>query len=319
MCVYAYYMRTYHSIYFTMLYTNTRRLLWTLVSVAIVSDDIKTPERIEFIFDYFWSIECEFSRFRIDSSLSILNREKFLRVSSRFISIMKLCQQKYDQTDGLFNPLVQVARLGYSYSFDESRFEPTKNAVDVDFSKVLVGSGIISLQPNQNLDFGGIAKWYAVDMASAMLLAFGYDNFFVNAGWDIYAHGCNESWLPWSIGIENPFTLVADISLALKNTAIATSGRYKRNWQIDNQEYHHLVHPKTGTNNSPIMSVTLIGKKCVDCDSFTKSIFHLTPEEGIRKIHDYKLEGMIYDLHGNLFCSHGLIDTYGLIFAGQQQ
>jgi thiamine biosynthesis lipoprotein ApbE len=30
-------------------------------------------------------------------------------------------------------------------------------------------------------------------MASAILLAFGYDDFFVNAGGDIYAHGLNGS------------------------------------------------------------------------------------------------------------------------------
>ena len=105
---------------------------------------------------------------------------------------MKLCKQKYEETKGLFNPLVQVSRIGYSHSFDEGNFEKTDGEIDTDFSKVFIGTDTVSLDENQNLDFGGIAKGYAVDMASAILLAFGYDNFFVNAGGDIYAHGNNE-------------------------------------------------------------------------------------------------------------------------------
>ena len=92
---------------------------------------------------------------------------------------------------------------------------------------------MVSIGEHQYLDLGGIAKGYAVDMAAAILLAFGYDNFFVNAGGDIYAHGLNEPGQAWTIGIENPFSLVVDTSICLKNTAIATSGRYKRKWTID--------------------------------------------------------------------------------------
>lgn len=227
----------------SMQHSKTRKLLGTLIEITIISDDTTAPDRIEYVFDYFWSIEQEFSRFRPDSSLSRLNRDKIAQVSSRFITLMKLCKQRYEETDGLFNPLVQVARLGYSHSFDDGNFEQIKSIADTDFSKVLIGTDRISIGEHQSLDFGGIAKGYAVDMAAAILLAFGYDNFFVNAGGDIYTHGMNNSGEPWVIGIENPFTLSIDTSLILKNTAIATSGRYKRNWNIEGRNYHHLVNP----------------------------------------------------------------------------
>jgi thiamine biosynthesis lipoprotein len=42
------------------------------------------------------------------------------------------------------------------------------------------------------LDFGGIAKGWAVDKAASLIRLFGYDDFFVNAGGDIYASGTNE-------------------------------------------------------------------------------------------------------------------------------
>ncbi len=111
----------------------------------VISTDPKTPEKIEHVFDYFLSIEEEFSRFRPDSALSILNREKIGKVSSRFITLMKLCKQRYTETNGLFNPLVQVAKLGYSHSFDEGKFEPTNGEIDIDFSKVLIGTDMVSI------------------------------------------------------------------------------------------------------------------------------------------------------------------------------
>lgn len=301
-----------------MQYSKTKPLLGTLVEITVISDDAATPERIEHVLDYFWSIEQEFSRFRADSALSRLNRDKIAKVSSRFITLMRLSKQKYEETDGLFNPLVQVAKLGYSHSFDENRFEQENGPVDIDFSRVLIGTDMVSIGEHQSLDFGGIAKGYAVDMAAALLLAFGYDDFFVNAGGDIYAHGTNASGQPWTIGIENPFTLVVDTSIALKNTAIATSGRYKRNWKIDGKEYNHLVDPASGENSGSIMSVTLVGKKCVDCDSLTKSIFHLSPEEGIEKIQSFGMDGLIYTLDGRLLYTVGLLERYGLVFGEEE-
>lgn len=71
---------------------------------------------------------------------------------------MKLCQQKHSETEGLFNPLVHLANLGYSHSFDKLRFEQIKDVTDMDFSKVLIGTDIVSIGENQSLDFGGIAK-----------------------------------------------------------------------------------------------------------------------------------------------------------------
>jgi thiamine biosynthesis lipoprotein ApbE len=92
-----------------MQYSKTQALLGTLIEITIISENPKTPERIDYVFDYFSSIEEEFSRFLPHSALSILNREKIQKVSSRFITLMKLCRQRYQETNGLFNPLVQVS------------------------------------------------------------------------------------------------------------------------------------------------------------------------------------------------------------------
>lgn len=46
----------------------------TTVEVAVESEDPSTISRIAYVFDYFRSMEAEFSRFKEDSVLSQLNK-----------------------------------------------------------------------------------------------------------------------------------------------------------------------------------------------------------------------------------------------------
>lgn len=103
-------------------------------------------------------------------------------------------------------------------------------------------------------------------------------------------HGTNDTGKSWRVGIENPFTGEVKGSIAVSNGAVATSGRYKRKWNLDGTEHHHLVNPFTGENENVIMSVTLVGSTCIDCDTFTKIIFHLPVLEGLKKIQENGME-----------------------------
>lgn len=149
--------------------------------MTVISEQAHTPDRITQVFEYFASVEEEFSRFLPESSLSLLNRHKIARVSSRFLKLMDISKNMYQETGGLFNPLASAAKLGYTHSFEEGNFEPSVGVIDTDFDAVRIEGDTITLQPEQSLDFGGIAKGWAVDGAASLLRSFGYDNFFVNA------------------------------------------------------------------------------------------------------------------------------------------
>ncbi|EKD29315.1 MAG: hypothetical protein ACD_78C00445G0002 [uncultured bacterium (gcode 4)] len=298
-----------------MRYSDTRKLLGTSIEITVISEDAKTPDRIAYVFDYFFSIEQEFSWFLPESSLSLLNTHKKASVSNRFIELMSASKNMYKRTNGFFNPLVSVAQLGYSHSFEKGDFEQTRWVIDTDFDKVQIEGNIITLQPGQSLDFGGIAKGWAVDKASSLLRLFGYDDFFVNAGGDIYASGTNENTQAgWVIGIENPFTEEIIASLILRDAAIATSGSYKRKWNIEKKKYHHLINPTTLWNENAIISVTLISPECTNCDGFTKSVFNAPVSEWLRLIEQNGMEGLIFTSSGQLLYTKGLQEKYDLEF-----
>lgn len=179
---------------------------------------------------------------------------------------------------------------------------------------------MITLQPRQSLDFGGIAKGWAVDGTASLLRSFGYSDFFVNAGGDIYASGSNEGTNKgWIIGIENPFTGEVIASVTLRDMAIATSGSYKRNWDIGEKKYHHLVNPLTGENENTVVSVALIAPECAIADGFTKSVFNTPVLEGLRLMEQNGIEGMIFTDSGELFCTQRLEEKYGLGLADMER
>ena len=109
-----------------MRYSETRKLLGTSIEITVISEDPKTPIRIAYAFDYFISIEQEFSRFNPESILSLLNKYKKMTVSKRFIELMDISKKMYHKTNGFFNPLVSVAKLGYKNSFGTGNFERTE-------------------------------------------------------------------------------------------------------------------------------------------------------------------------------------------------
>ncbi|MEI8253017.1 MAG: FAD:protein FMN transferase [bacterium] len=77
------------------------------------------------------------------------------------------------------------------------------------------------------------------------------------------------------MGIDSPF--IKDLifaTLELENKAIATSGIYKRKWNINlgseigNKEYNHIINPISEINNNEIISITLISDNCYLVDAY---------------------------------------------------
>ncbi len=188
--------------------------------------------------------------------------------------------------------------------------------VNTDFESIQIDRDVITLQPEQSLDFGGIAKGWAVDGTTSLLRLFGYENFFINAGGDIYASGVNENGDDgWVIGIESPFNGEVIASVLLKDMAIATSGSYKRKWDVQSKHYHHLINPLTGANENGIQSVAIIANNCASSDGFTKSIFNARAQDGIRLIEQNNMDGLIITSEKKILYTKGLVGKYDLTFA----
>jgi FAD:protein FMN transferase len=219
------------------------------------------------------ALEARLSRFRPDSELSLLNRAGHARVSDDLYALTQLALDARDDTGGRFDPTIggAIAAAGYDHSFDDMPTDvgPTRQPVRHTRGVAIDGaSGTITLDEHVALDLGGIAKGYAAEMAAGILADAG--PCLVNAGGDIALRGTPKSGA-WTVGVETPD---GDLTLALNDGAVATSGRDRRNWRSEGRLQHHIIDPATDQPaRSDVLRITVVAGNAVEAEAHATALF----------------------------------------------
>ena len=170
------------------------------------------------------------------------------------------------QSKGAFNP--SIGGLIQAWGFHHDEFKPVK--IDDDKLKSLVQANpqmtdiviengkVFSNNPHVQLDFGGYAKGYALDLAIINLRKQGVKNALINVGGNIIALGQHGD-KPWRVGIQHPRKPNAIAVLDLPSGwAIGTSGDYQRYFDLDGKRYCHIIDPATGYPVQGTQAVTVL-------------------------------------------------------------
>ena len=133
------------------------------------------------------------------------------------------------------------------------------------------GLELSSNNPAVQLDFGGIAKGYAVDLTIARLRALGINNAIVNAGGDLRAIGKHGD-RPWRVAVRKPGGGNVGSVQVDGDEAIFTSGNYERFRQDQLERYPHILDPATGWPAEDIASVTVITDEGILADAVATAL-----------------------------------------------
>ncbi len=205
--------------------------------------------------DWFEKWEQIFSRFRIDSELSLMNRSngKSIAVSDEMWKVLQLCLDIEEKTNGIITPVVSDALVaaGYDQTFEKIRTNPGMNSWDPIYPQYGLESihfdhqfHSVTLMNEIHLDFGGIVKGWAAKQTMERLKKYG--SVMVDCGGDISISGPLADGTGWEVGIEDPANLGHELfAVELKNHSIATSGINRRHWMRGNLSMHHLIDPRT--------------------------------------------------------------------------
>lgn len=220
-------------------------------------------------------LEAMLSRFRPDSRLSALNRAGRLRADAELLEVVGMALEARARTGGRFDPTVHDALLaaGYDRSFElvagaapAAAGEPAPacgGGVALDR-----GRGMITLAPGVRLDLGGIAKGYIVDRAAERLAEAG--PCLVNAGGDLRIAGRRRA-RPWPVGVAVPGP---QLTLALEEGAVATSGRDRRCWLRGGREVHHIIDPASGRPaTGDLRTVTVVSERAAEAEVLATDLF----------------------------------------------
>jgi thiamine biosynthesis lipoprotein len=234
----------------------------------------------------------QMSTYRPNSELSRFNQsESSLVVSDATIKVVSKALEVYQQSGGAFD--VTVGPLVNLWGFGPDK-KPNKapDAELINTMKEKIGSQYLSIEGNKlvksradlYVDLSSIAKGYGVDFIAEFLTQKGIDNYLIDIGGELSAHGTKLNQKPWTIAIERP-ELGQNVQrlLHIGDNSIATSGDYRNYFEFDGIRYSHTIDPNTGRPiNHKLVSVTVVDKSSMVADALATAITVLGPENGLK-------------------------------------
>ena len=141
------------------------------------------------------------------------------------------------------------------------------------------------------IDLGAVAKGFAVCRMKDTLHHYGYNNFIINVGGDIFISGTNFGGKPIVAGIRdprNPQDGVVLQSFAMTG-ALFTSGNYERFRLAESGiRVHHIFDVKTGFPAGENISITVRGDCPIVADILATGLFALPADKIHEKVKDFE-------------------------------
>ncbi|MDD2284987.1 MAG: FAD:protein FMN transferase [Paludibacter sp.] len=252
-----------------LLHGSMLNIMGTRFDILIVVDNIVIGENIwnDIKFELL-RLNKIFNRFDKMSEVSQVNNcNSSCIVSAEMMKILVDCKRYHAQTLGLFD----VTRKNFD------------NVLLVEQSK-----SVSFLDEDISIDFGGIAKGYAVEKINDILKKRKIKNSFCNFGnSSIYGLGANPQGDFWLVGVENPNNkdeIWGEFNL--KNEALSTSGNIPLNSR-------HIINPFTGSYIDEKKIVCVKTKNSIDAEVLSTTLMIAKKEESKRILNNFDVSDIL--------------------------
>ena len=246
----------------------------------------------------FRAFDNSLSMFNPHSILSAINANRDTTTDAAFETMWAEADRVYTLSNGAFD--ITVAPLVRAFGFGRKSDQLSgidAHTIDslrafVGFDKVqLVDHHVIKADPHVMLDAGAVAKGQACDMIAEVLRSQGCENYLVDIGGEVVAHGVNDKGLPWRIGITKPNlnnegaqSELQEI-LAVSDICMATSGNYRNYYYEGDERRSHTIDPRTGWPvQHSVLSATVVSSTCMRADALATACMVLGADEALAMI-----------------------------------
>lgn len=272
-----------------------RYLMGTSMQVQAIGGD--EPARRAAIADAFAAIaevDRLMSNYRSDSELSHLNREAArgpVVVSEPLLRVIEAGRRVSADSHGAFDmtvgPLVRAWGFHDKTPHIPTSFELATVRPLIDYHGLIVDAPnhtIRFAREGMEIDLGGIAKGFAVEVAANVLRAHGLTGF-VDAGGNQYMLGTPPGKTFWTIGIKDPDAVDHLIGVVeVQHGSVSTSSDSSNFLVADGRRYGHLLDPHTLQPSTASLSATIVSDDGTLADAMSKAAFVLGPAQGIALI-----------------------------------
>jgi thiamine biosynthesis lipoprotein len=219
---------------------------------------------------------------------SAFREGRSVQATTDIIRLIQRSRELEQQSSGAFNPAIGglIALWGFHTSTYpitgpppaqeqiEAWLKQAPSTRDIQFDE----DRLYSSNPAVQLDFGGIAKGLAVDIAIELLRRHGIDNAIVNAGGDLRVIG-DAGPRPWRVAIKKPGGGgVLGVLESKTDMAVFTSGSGQRYREHAEQRYPHILDPRSGQPARGLSSVTVLAREGLSADAAATALFVAGPD-----------------------------------------
>jgi len=245
------------------------------------------------------AVVAEMSHWEQDSDLGRFNRAEagsWRQLPPAFFDVLAFAMEVARASGGAYDPcagaLVNLWGFGPHGRFDQPDFAPPADAQIAAVRAALAAHPVVlerdgrrALQPGGvQLDLSAVAKGYSVDRLAYFLKSQGYAHYLVEVGGELRGAGVKPDGQPWWVALEQVDDAQLDeLVLALHGLAVATSGDYRRYFQLNGQRYSHTIDPRSGMPiANDLASVTVVHPQCMAADAWSTALTVLGCEHGLR-------------------------------------
>jgi thiamine biosynthesis lipoprotein len=238
------------------------------------------------------------SLFNPHSILSAVNENRDTTTNALFETMWAEAEKVYSLSGGAFDVTVAPLVKAFGFGRKSDQFSTiSSQTIDslrafVGFDKVqLIDHHIIKSDPRVQIDGGAVAKGQACDLIASLLRSQGCENYLVDIGGEVVAHGLNAKGEPWHVGITKPnlnnegaHDELQDI-LAVTDICMATSGNYRNYYYEGTERRSHTIDPRTGYPvQHSVLSATVVSSSCMRADALATACMVLGAEQAIDMI-----------------------------------
>ncbi len=205
-------------------------------------------------------VEAKLSRFRDDSVLSRLNRERGAD-DALLAEVLRAAEGIRALTAGAFDARAgaAVVAAGYDRSF-EAIETPTRTVRDCRRPEVSIDGTRVALSGEGVIDLGGIAKGWTVERVADLIATSG--PCVVDGGGDIAVRGRPAHAAEWLIGAGD------GLAVGLRDAAVATSSSLRRRWRCaDGAVAHHIIDPGDGLPARGVLTAVVVASTVTFADT----------------------------------------------------
>jgi thiamine biosynthesis lipoprotein len=266
------------------LFQESRRLMWTKFEIAAYGPDrARLAEASNAAFEEIDRLDRQMSNFSETSELTYINRNAARRAvlaEKGLFDLVKLSLDFSRNTEGAFD--ITVGPLMKAWGFYEGKGRTIETS-ELETVMTRIGYRHVKLDDRARairfdhegieLDLGGIAKGYAVDVAVETLRDAGVTSALISSGTSsIRAMGAPPGESAWRVQVSHPLDRTKHLAtLELRDESISTSGCAEKTVTVAGRTYCHIIDPRTGRPVEGALGATVIAPRGVEAEAWSKA------------------------------------------------